>query len=71
MKCCQPAVEEQQLEQIDALWPALKLGFSKIGIFLAATVVVVSGLTMPCETDRWQQCVTTKLNESDYEPCPR
>ncbi len=52
MKRCHPAVQEQQPEQIDALWAALKLGFSKIGIFLAATVGVVIGLTMPCETDR-------------------
>ena len=37
-------------EQVDALWAALKLRFSKIGIFLTATVGFVSGLTMPCET---------------------
>ena len=48
MKSCHPAVQEQEPEQIDALWAALELGFSKIGIFLAATVGVVSGLTMPC-----------------------
>ena len=52
MKRWHPAVEEQQPEQIDALWAALKLGFSKVGIFLAATVIVVSGLTMLCETNR-------------------
>ena len=52
MKRCHPAVQEQQLEQIDALWEALKLGFSKIGIFLAATVGAVIGSTMPCGTDR-------------------
>lgn len=52
MKRCHPAVQEQQLEQIDALWEALKLGFSKIGKFLAATFGLVRGLTMLCETDR-------------------
>ena len=52
MKRCHSAVQEQQPKQIDALWAALKLGFSKIGIFLAATVGVVSGLTVPRETDR-------------------
>ena len=50
MKCCHPAVQKQQPEQIDALWVALKLRFSKIGIFLTATVGVFSGLTMPCGT---------------------
>ena len=52
MKRYHPAVQEQQPEQIDVLWAALKFGFSKIGIFLAETVGVVSGLTMLCETDR-------------------
>ena len=52
MKRCHTAVQEQQPEQIDALWAALKLGFSKIGIFLAEIVGVVTGSTMLCETDR-------------------